>query len=121
MSSTISPTRRAGTSGSRSPQFVHLPTSGAVHAITRTRLTASLDFGRRENHVLWFRSGEDERRLAAVEGERLLEPLQGDAEGDELLERARERHARGVERLDAGEPVLAIRVHAAEEDAGFDH
>ena len=45
---------------------------------------------------------DDERRLPAAEGERLREPVERDAEPDQLLQRARKRLARPVERLDAG-------------------
>ena len=46
----------------------------------------------------------DERRLAAAEGERVLEPVERDAKADQLLERAGELLPRAVERLDAGRP-----------------
>ena len=47
--------------------------------------------------------------------ERLLETIERDAQGYELLEDVLPAAARAVERFDTGDPVLPLRVHAAEQ------
>ena len=61
---------------------------------------------------------EHERRLAAAVGERLGEAVERHTQADERLECARPPLACAVERVDAGEPVLPVRVDAAEERRG---
>ena len=66
-------------------------------------------------------SGKHERRLAAAVVERLGEAVERHAEGDEALEHVRPALARPVERVDCREPVLPVRVDAAEDDAVLEH
>src|SRR5690348_2325924 len=64
---------------------------------------------------------EHERRLPAAERERVLEAVERHAQADELLERARPPPPHLVQGVDAGEPVLTPRVHAAEEHPILEH
>src|SRR5581483_6616430 len=64
---------------------------------------------------------EHERRLPAAECERLFEAVERDAQADQLVERAGPASPHLVQRVDAREPVLATRVHAAEEHAVLEH
>src|SRR5262245_17908883 len=64
---------------------------------------------------------DDERRLAAAVGKGVFEPIERNAETDQLLEGAGELPPRAVERLDAGHPIVAVRVDAAEEHAVLQH
>src|SRR4051794_15519241 len=61
--------------------------------------------------------GYDERRLAAAMVERLLETVKRHTEPDERRERVRPAPSCLVERVDGGDPVAALRVDAAEDDA----
>src|SRR5439155_9835319 len=62
---------------------------------------------------------EHERRLPAAERERVLEAVERYAQADELLERAPPAAPHLVQGVDAGEPVLTPRVHAAEEHSAL--
>src|SRR6202035_3869017 len=53
--------------------------------------------------------------------EGVLEAVERHAQPEQLFERSRPAAANLVERVDTGEPVLAPRVHAAEDDAILEH